>query len=133
MGEQGHHEYHGPCRRTQSREDGPFAGAEGFVTLMADEALLLMRMDTNIALAGLASGMTVLMGTEYGRGVHDAPPGCAWKHCHEQYVWTPVCFTTAPLHGLVQSYHLGDDVELFGCGEACADSVVHLAFAQHVH
>src|SRR5215813_14177535 len=26
------------------------------------------------------------------------------KHCHEKYVWTPVCFTTAPYHGLVWSY-----------------------------
>src|SRR5215831_105371 len=61
-------------------------------------------MDTNIALAGLASGMAVSIGAAYGRGVHDAPPGCAWKHCHEKYVWTPVCLTTSPLHGLVQSY-----------------------------
>src|SRR5919197_415965 len=61
-------------------------------------------MDTNIALAGLASGMAVLIGAECGRGVHDTPPGCAWKHCHEKYVWTPVCFTTSPHHGLVQSY-----------------------------
>jgi len=30
-----------------------------------------MRMDTDIALAGLASGMAVLIGAEYGRGVHD--------------------------------------------------------------
>src|SRR5215471_11271659 len=61
-------------------------------------------MDTNIALAGLASGMAVLVGAEYGRGVHDTPPGYAWQHCHEKYVWTPVCFTTSPHHGLVQSY-----------------------------
>src|SRR4029450_1535478 len=26
------------------------------------------------------------------------------KHCQEKYVWTPVCFTTSPHHGLVQSY-----------------------------
>src|SRR5215813_11963623 len=26
------------------------------------------------------------------------------KHCHEKYVWTPVCFTTAPYHGLMWSY-----------------------------
>src|SRR5215831_20986831 len=61
-------------------------------------------MDTNIALAGLASGMAVSIGAAYSRGVHDAPPGWAWKHCHEKYVWTPVCFTTSPLHGLGQSY-----------------------------
>src|SRR5262249_40254073 len=76
----------------------------GFVTLVADEALLLLGMDTNIALVGLASGMAVLVGTECGRGVHDTPPGYAWQHCHEKYVWTPVCFTTSPHHGLVQSY-----------------------------
>src|SRR4030095_10758234 len=104
MGEQGHHEHHGLCRGTQPIEGRPFTGAEGFVTRVADEALLLLRMDTDIALTRLASSRTVLIGAEYGRGVHDAPPGCAWKHCHEKYVWTPVCFTTSPLHGLVQSY-----------------------------
>src|SRR5438270_1651186 len=26
------------------------------------------------------------------------------KHCHEKYVWTPVCLTTALHHGLVWSY-----------------------------
>src|SRR4029434_4446272 len=88
----------------QPIEDRPCAGAEGCVTRVADEALLLLRMDTNIALAGVASGMAVLIGAEYGRGVHDPPPGCAWKHCHEKYVWTPVGFTTSPHHGLVQSY-----------------------------
>jgi hypothetical protein len=71
---------------------------------VADEALLLLRVDTNIALAGLASGMTMPIRAEYGRGVHDAPPGCAGKHRHEKYVWTSVCLTTSPLHGLVQSY-----------------------------
>src|SRR4029450_1778954 len=64
------------------------------------------RMDSNIALAGLASGMAGLIGAECCRGVHDTPPGCAWKHCHEKYVWTPVFFTTSPHHGLLQSYPL---------------------------
>src|SRR5438094_7567151 len=27
------------------------------------------------------------------------------KHCHEKYVWTPVCLTTSLHHGLVWSYH----------------------------
>ena len=102
----GHHDDHGLYRGAQPIEDGTFAGAEGFMTLVADEALLLLRMDPNIALAGLASGMAVLIGAECSRGVHDTPPGCAWKHCHEKYVWTPVCFTTSPLHGLVQSYQV---------------------------
>src|SRR2546423_14963384 len=63
-------------------------------------------MDTDMALASLASGRAVLIGAECDCGVHDAPPGCAWKHCHEKYVWTPVCFTTSPHHGLVWSYRL---------------------------
>src|SRR5262249_20941976 len=74
------------------------------MTRVADEALLLLRMDTDIAPADLASGRAVPVGAECHRGVHDAPPGCAWKHCHEKYVWTPVCFTTSPHHGLVWSY-----------------------------
>jgi hypothetical protein len=36
-------------------------------------------MDTDIALAGLASGMAMPIGAEYACGVHDAPPGCAWR------------------------------------------------------
>ena len=67
-------QHYGLCRGTQPIEDGPFAGAEGFMTRVADEALLLLRMDPNIALAGLASGMTVLIGAECSRGVHDTPP-----------------------------------------------------------
>src|SRR5215510_2946651 len=63
-------------------------------------------MDTNIAPASLASGRAVPIRAECGCGVHDAPRGCAWNHCHEEYVWTPVCFTTAPHHGLVWSYPL---------------------------
>src|SRR5262249_20269397 len=73
----------------------------------ADEALLLLRMDTDIAPADLASGRAVPVGAECRPGVHDAPPSCAWKHCHEKYVWTPICFTTSPHHGLVWCYHEG--------------------------
>src|SRR5499427_10633487 len=43
------------------------------------------------------------------------------KHCHEKYVWTPVCFTTAPYHGLVWSYRRGETSRLErvarGCGK----------------
>src|SRR5437764_11888622 len=77
MGEQRHDDDHGLCRGAEPIEDGPFAGAEGFVTLMADEALLLLRMDTDIAHTCLASGMAMLIGAKCRRGVHDAPPGCA--------------------------------------------------------
>src|SRR5215831_18652723 len=62
-------------------------------------------MDTDIAPTSLASGRTVPIGAECGGGVHDTPPGCAWQHGHEEYVWTPVWFTTSPHHGLVWSYH----------------------------
>src|SRR5215510_16263551 len=106
MSQQGHDDDDGFCRGAQPIEDRACGGAEGFVALVADEALLLPRMDTNIALARLASRMAVRIGAEYHCGVHDAPPGYAWKQCHEKYVWTPVCFTTSPHHGLVWSYRL---------------------------
>ena len=67
--------------------------------LVAEEPLFLPLMDTDIAPADLASGRAVPIGAEYRCGVHDHPPGCAWKHCHEKYVWTPVCGTRAPRHG----------------------------------
>src|SRR5262245_8797610 len=104
MGQQGHHDDHGLCRGAQPIEDGTVAGAAGLMILVADAALLLARMATDIAHTHLASGMAVPIGAEYRRGVHDAPPGCAWKHRHEKYVWPPVFFTTSPHHDLVWSY-----------------------------
>src|SRR2546422_2803373 len=90
MGEQGHDEDHRFCRGAQPIEDRACGRAEGFVARVTDEPLLLPRMDTDIALASLASGRTVPIGAEDGCGVHeDPPPGCAWKHCQEKYVWTP--------------------------------------------
>src|SRR2546429_3214148 len=74
MGEQGHHQHHGLGRGAQPIEDGAFAGAERLVTRVADEALLLLRMDTDIALACLASGRAMLIGAECRRGVHACPP-----------------------------------------------------------
>jgi hypothetical protein len=74
MGAQGHHEHHGLCRGAQPREASPRAGAAGFGTRVAEEALLLLRMETKIALAGLASGRAVRMGAQCGCGVHDPPP-----------------------------------------------------------
>ena len=56
MGQQGHDGDDGFCRGAQPIEDRAFSGTEGFVALVADEPLLLPRMDTNIALARLASG-----------------------------------------------------------------------------
>ena len=70
-----HDEDHGLGRGAQPIEHRASGGAERFVTLMAAEALLLPRMDTDIALAAVASSMTVPIGAECGCGVHDGPPG----------------------------------------------------------
>src|SRR6516165_4973614 len=98
MGEQGHDDHHSLCRGAQPIEDGAFAGAEGLLTRVTDEALLLPRMDTNVALARLASGRAVLIGAEYGCGVHDSPPGCVWKHAKRSMSGPPfllqMSFTT---------------------------------------
>src|SRR6266571_2331954 len=98
MGEQGHDDHHGLCRGAQPIEDGTFAGAEGFVTRVTDEPLFLLRMDTDIALARLASGRTVPIGAECGCGVHDGPPGVVWKHAKRSIFGPPfslqVRFTT---------------------------------------
>src|SRR5262245_19747652 len=79
MGEQGHDDHDRLCRSAQPIEDGAFASAEGFVTRMTDEAPLLLRMDTNIALAGLASSRAMPVGAACGCRVHDSPPGFVWK------------------------------------------------------
>src|SRR5260370_38350049 len=89
MGEQGHVDHLGLCRGAQPIEDGAFAGAEGFVTLVTDEPLFLLRMDTDIALARLASGRTVPLGAECGCGVHDGPPGVVWKHAKRSIFGPP--------------------------------------------
>jgi hypothetical protein len=80
MGEQGHDEHHGPCRGAQPIQDRGFGDAEGLMTLVTDKPLFLPRMDTDIALASLASGRAVPIGAECGCGVHDGPPGFVWKH-----------------------------------------------------
>jgi hypothetical protein len=77
MGEQGHDEHDKLCRGVKPIEDRPFGGAEGPATLLTDEPLLLTRMDANIALAGSASGMALLIGAEYSCGVHHTPPSFA--------------------------------------------------------
>src|SRR5262245_32995811 len=74
VGQQGHDEHHRLRRGAQPIEDRAFAGTEGLVTRMADEALLLLRMDTDVALARLASGRAVLIGAECRGGGHACPP-----------------------------------------------------------
>jgi hypothetical protein len=77
MGEQGHDEGHGLCRSAQPIKHRAFGGAERLVTRVTDEPLLLLRMDTDIALAGLASGRAREIGAEYRGGVHDESPRVA--------------------------------------------------------
>src|SRR5262249_11191605 len=79
MGEQGHDEDDGLCRGAQPIADRACRSAEGLMPRVASAPLFLARMDTASALAGLASGMARPLGAEYACGVHDAPPGCAWK------------------------------------------------------
>src|SRR5262249_23050269 len=73
-------------------------GAERLLARVADEPLFLLRMDTDIAPASLASGRAMLIGAECGCGVHDSPPGFVWKAGQEEYVGPPfslqVRFTT---------------------------------------
>src|SRR5207237_7109094 len=79
MGEQRHDEAHRLGRGTQTVKHRAFGSAERLVALVADEPLFLLRMDTDIALASLASGRAVPLGAECSGGVHDRPPCCVWK------------------------------------------------------
>src|SRR6266536_528731 len=55
-------------------------------------------MDTDIALARLASGRAVPIGAECGCGVHGGPPGFVWKQAKRSMLGPPfslqVSFTT---------------------------------------
>jgi hypothetical protein len=72
------------ARGAQPIDDGACAGAEGVVTRVPDEPVFLLRMDTAIALARLASGRTGPMGAACGCGGHDGPPGVVWKHAKRE-------------------------------------------------
>src|SRR4029453_18978806 len=74
MREQRHHEAHRLGSSPQAVKYRTFRGAERLVTRGAKEALVLARVDANIALAGLASGRALQIGAEYSGGVHDASP-----------------------------------------------------------
>jgi hypothetical protein len=97
MGAPGHDAHHGLCRGAQPLEDGALAGAEGCVTRLTDAPVCLLRMDTDMALARLASGRTVSLGAACGCGVHAGPPGVVWKHAKREDIWAPI-FVTSELH-----------------------------------
>ena len=70
MGEQRHDEAHRLGRGAQAVKYRACGGAERLLALVADEPLFLLRMDTDIASASLASGRAVPIGAEYRRGIH---------------------------------------------------------------
>ena len=74
MGEQGHDAGHGLCRGAQAIAGRALRGAERLVALRAEEALVLARVETNGAPAGLSSGGARHMRAECRWGVHDDSP-----------------------------------------------------------
>ena len=90
MSQQGHHEPHGLGRGAPPIEDGAFAGAEGLVTRVAEEALLLLCMDANMALTCLASGRAVLIGAECRRGGQAGPPSSVGERTKRSMAGPPV-------------------------------------------
>src|SRR5882724_2639741 len=75
MRQEGEDQADGLHRRTQAVEDRPFPSREGGVALLADQALLLARVNANVALPGLASSWAVKIGTKCVSEVHASPPG----------------------------------------------------------
>src|SRR5882724_407940 len=74
MGHQRHHETDRLRRGPQAIEGRAFRGGERLVALGAHEALLLTRVDANVALAYLSSGGAGQIRAECGCGVHEDSP-----------------------------------------------------------
>src|SRR6266446_1435344 len=74
VGQQRHHQAHRLRRGPQAIECRTFRSAERLVARRADEALVLTRVDTNVALAGLSSGWARQIRAECRCGVHACPP-----------------------------------------------------------
>ena len=92
VGHQRHHEADRLRRGPQAIKCGAFRGAERLVALRAHEALVLLRVNANIALAGLSSGRAVQIGAEYTCGVHDDPPGFVGEHAERSMIGPPFSF-----------------------------------------
>src|SRR5262245_53172086 len=93
VGHQRYHEADHLRRGAQAIECCTFRGAERLVALRAQEALVLARVDANIALACLSSGGARQIGAECCCGVHDDAPLLALLESvpSKEYVWTPIC------------------------------------------
>jgi len=70
VGQQRHHQAHCLRRGPQAIEGRAFRGAERLVALRAEKALVLARVDANVALAGLSSGGARYIGAACRCGVH---------------------------------------------------------------
>src|SRR5262249_26540922 len=94
-------------RSPQAIQGGALRGAQCLVARRAQEALVLPRVDTNVAPACLASSGAHQIGAECRCGGHAVScHGVAGEHAKKAYVWTPIFIATAPHHGLVVSYRV---------------------------
>src|SRR5882724_4089483 len=100
MRHQSDHAGHCLRRSPQTIKRGAFCGREGLPALGTDEPLLLTQVDADVALASLTSGRACQIGAEYSRGVHDSPPGLAWKRAKKSMNWLRVfqlCLTSCSM------------------------------------
>jgi hypothetical protein len=74
VSQQGEHEDHGLDRVTQAVKHGALGGAEGVSAHLTNEALLLLGMDTHVALMTSSSSRAVPIGAKCDCGVHHVPP-----------------------------------------------------------
>jgi hypothetical protein len=99
MGQQGDHDHHGLSWRAQPIEDSAFGVTEGLVTFFTDEALVLLGMNANVALADVASGVAIEIGAEYACGIHGSSPD-DWREIRlQEYAGLPIFFASGPHHG----------------------------------
>ena len=106
VGHQRHHKTDRLRRGPQAIEGRALRGGERLVALGAHEAVVLPRVDANVALACLSSGGAGQIGAECRCGVHDDSPLLALLESvpSKEYVWTPIFIASEPHHGLVGSY-----------------------------
>ena len=94
------HESDGFGWRPQAVECRAFCGTERLVTRRAEKALVLARVDANVALAGLASGGACQIRAEcalWGPCVY--PPSRVGERTQRKYAWTPIFMASTPYHG----------------------------------
>src|SRR6266496_25376 len=92
-------------------------------------------MDTDIALARLASGRAVPIGAECGCGVHGGPPGFVWKQAKRSMLGPPfslqVSFTTVKCRATADLNSITKDHNNEISGHGCEKPWVLLSIAPH--